>query len=374
MEVESDKKYMRLALKEAAKGLGRTSPNPCVGAVIVKDGRILATGYHKKAGTPHAERNAINSVGTTDAAKESLAGATIYVTLEPCSHTGRTPPCCDAIIEQKFSRVVIGMEDPNPLVNGGGIARLKQAGIEVECGILAEECRQLNRPFLKHIATGFPWTIMKAGVSLDGRLNYQLGESGWITGKESLRRVHQLRNEVDAIMVGCGTVLVDNPSLTTRLEQGGGRDAIRVVLDSFFRIPLDAKLYTQPSDAGTLVFCGEKADAEYRKKLEALGVIVQPLPLQQGVLPLREVLGELGKREICSVLVEGGGTLHGAMIREKLYDEAALFYAPLFAGSAGISLVEQLSIAGRENAPSLEKSAVEQLGDNWMVRSLFKKA
>ncbi len=364
--VESDKRYMRLALQEAAKGLGCTSPNPCVGAVIVKAGRILATGYHKKAGTPHAERNAIN------AAKEPLAGATIYVTLEPCSHTGRTPPCCDAIIEQQFSRVVIGMEDPNPLVNGGGIARLKQAGIEVECGILAKECRQLNRPFLKYIATGLPWTIMKAGVSLDGRLNYQLGQSGWITGKESLRRVHQLRNEVDAIMVGCGTVLVDNPSLTTRLEQGKGQDAIRVVLDSFLRIPLDAKIYTQPSDARALVFCGEDADIEYRKELEALGVIVQPLPLQKGSLPLKEVLVELGKREICSVLVEGGGTLHGAMLREKLYDEAALFYAPLFAGSAGISLVERLSVSGRENAPSLEESVVEQLGDNWLVRSLFK--
>ncbi len=365
--MDSDEKYLRLALQEAEKGLGRTSPNPCVGAVIVKDDRIIATGYHKKAGTPHAERNAIN------AATESLAGATLYVTLEPCSHTGRTPPCCDAIIEQKFARVVIGMADPNPLVNGGGIARLKQAGIEVRCGVVEDQCRWLNRPFLKYITTGLPWTLMKAGVSLDGRLNYQLGQNGWITGAASMRRVHELRDQVDAIMVGSGTVLVDNPSLTTRLEGGRGRDAQRIVLDSLLRISSDAKIFTQKSDASTLVFCGEEVSSSRCEKLESYGVTVIPLPLEQGVLPLTAVLAELGKREICSVLVEGGGTVHGAMLKEKLYDEAVLFYAPLFAGSAGVSLVEQFPVAGREEAPFLEGSTVEPLDNNWLVRGLFKK-
>ncbi len=365
--MENDEKYLRLALREAAKGVGRTSPNPCVGAVIVRGDRILATGYHRRAGLPHAEREAIA------AAKEPLAGATIYVTLEPCSHTGRTPPCCDAIIEHKFARVVIGMGDPNPLVNGNGIARLRQAGIEVRCGVLEEECRQLNRSFLKYIVTGRPWTIMKAGVSLDGRLNYQPGMSGWITGAESIRRVHRLRDEVDAIMVGSGTVLVDNPSLTTRLEDGSGQDAVRVVLDSTLRIPVDAAVYHLNSTAKTIVFCGDTVAAERSEGLEALGVEVVRLPLHGGRLPLQEVLVELGKRELCSVLMEGGGRLHGAMLNAGLYDEAALFYAPLFAGSAGVSLVEELSITGRENAPRLEGSVVEQLGDDWLVRSLFKK-
>ncbi len=366
--MDSDERYISLALKEAAKGLGRTSPNPCVGAVIVRDGRIIATGYHKKAGMPHAERNAIA------AAQEPLAGATIYVTLEPCSHSGRTPPCCDVIIEQRFARVVIGMEDPNPLVNGSGIARLRQAGIDVRCGVLAEECRQLNRPFLKHITTGRPWTIMKAGVSLDGRLNYQIGESGWITGAASLRRVHQLRDQVDAIMVGSGTVLVDNPALTTRLaEKEEGRDALRVVLDSTLRTPFDAKIYTLRSAAQTLVFCGKEADSQRRRALASSGVVVVPLSLQNGMLPLDEVLIRLGDRGVCSLLVEGGGKLHGAMMEKGLYDEAALFYAPLFAGTEGISLIEAFSVAGRDSAPYLEKSVVERLGEDWLVHGLFIK-
>ncbi len=363
--MDSDEKYISVALQEAAKGLGRTSPNPCVGAVIERDGRILATGYHKKAGMPHAERNAIA------AAKESLAGATIYVTLEPCSHTGRTPPCCEAIIEHRFARVVIGMEDPNPLVNGRGIARLRQAGIDVRCGVLVEECRRLNRPFIKHITTGRPWTIMKAGVSLDGRLNYQPGRGGWITGAASLRRVHELRDQVDAIMVGSGTVLVDNPALTTRLDEKEGRDALRIVLDSTLRIPADAKIYTLKSAVQTIVFCGENVALQHRQALASSGVIVVPLPLQDGRIPLDMVLDRLGERGICSLLVEGGGRLHGAMIEKGLYDEAALFYAPLFAGAAGVTLTGAFPVTDQNTAPRLQESVIEQLGDDWLVRGLF---
>lgn len=364
--MDNDEKYMALALREAAKGQGRTSPNPCVGAVIVRDGRILATGYHQKAGTPHAERNAIA------AAKESLRGATLYVTLEPCSHTGRTPPCCEAVIEHRFGRVVVGMADPNPLVNGKGLAWLRRAGIEVCCGVLESECRRLNRPFLKHITTGRPWTIMKAGVSLDGRLNYRKGESGWITGPESLRMVHTLRDQVDAIMVGSGTVLVDNPSLTTRLDGEGGHDPVRIVLDSTLRIPTDAKIYHLDSLAETIVFCGTDATVDRRRSLAALGVesIVVSLD-ESGKLVLGEVLDQLGKRQLCSVLVEGGSTLHGAMLRGNLYDEACLFYAPLFAGDGGVSLAGGLQVGGEKQALRLEKTVMEQFGADWMIRGEF---
>ncbi len=226
MTETQDERFMRMALKEAKKGLGRTSPNPCVGAVIVKHDRIIARGYHKKAGEAHAEIEAIRN------SAESVFGATIYVTLEPCNHTGKTPPCSQAILKHGFSRVVVGMTDPNPLVNGRGIELLRNRGIEVVSGILEQECKALNFPFLKHITQGIPWLIMKAGVSLDGRLNYQHDCSGWITGEKSAREVHRIRNEVDAILVGRKTVEIDNPSLTTRIECRPAKDPIRIILDT----------------------------------------------------------------------------------------------------------------------------------------------
>lgn len=360
--MEHDERFMTIAVQEAKKGLGRTSPNPCVGAVIVRDGRILATGYHKKAGTPHAERNAIA------AAKEPLRGATIYVTLEPCSHQGKTPPCCETLIENQFARVVVGMKDPNPLVDGRGLSLLQKAGVEVSCGVLEAECRELNQPFFKYISTGRPWTIMKAGVSLDGRLSYQRGESGWITGVESSLKVHELRDQVDAIMVGSGTVLADNPSLTTRLPEKDGRDPLRIILDSSLRIPHDAKIYHLNSAARTIVFCSENAAVQGSKSLSALGVEVVAVTSVNRVLVLEEILDQLGAREICSVLIEGGGMLHGAMLKEKLYDEVCLFYAPLFAGDRGVSLVRDLEIQARQWAPRLKNPVVESLGEDWMVR------
>ncbi|PIE60402.1 MAG: riboflavin biosynthesis protein RibD [Desulfobulbus propionicus] len=221
-----DEQYMQLAIEQAKKGRGRTSPNPAVGAVIVKDGVVIGKGYHKKAGTPHAEIHAIAD------AKESVEGATIYVTLEPCSHTGRTPPCTEAIIRNAFGRVVVGMEDPNPLVSGRGLEQLRAQGIHVRSRVLEHECRALNFPFLKHITTGLPWVIMKAGVSLDGRLAYERGKGGKVTGREVQQVVHGLRDQVDAILIGVETALIDDPSLTTRLENDDGQDPLRIVLDS----------------------------------------------------------------------------------------------------------------------------------------------
>ncbi len=214
---------------------------------------------------------------------------------------------------------------------------------------------------------------MKAGVSLDGRLSYQPGRGGWITGPTSLHRVHQLRDQVDAIMVGSGTVLVDNPALTTRLDEKEGRDALRVVLDSTLRTPLDAKIYTLNSAAQTILFCGEDAALQRRRALASSGVVVIPLPLQHGTIPLDMVLDRLGERGICSLLVEGGGRLHGAMMEKRLYDEAVLFYAPLFAGTEGVALTGAFPVTDRNAAPYLQDRVVEQLGDDWLVRGLFAR-
>lgn len=358
----SDEQFMRLALQEAKKGLGRTSPNPCVGAVIVRDGRIIAKGYHKKAGTPHAEVNAIRQ------ASEPVFGATLYVTLEPCNHTGKTPPCSRLICESGISRVVVGMTDPNPLVDGKGIDFLRSQGVDVASGILEKECEAINRPFIKYITERIPWVMMKAGVSLDGKLNYQHGQSGWITGEQSARAVHKMRDGVDAILVGRRTVEIDNPSLTTRLSRGRTKDPVRIIVDSQLSSPLSAQVYQVGSKtAPTWVF--HAADAPQLKIAQFLarGVQLYPIDRKGNGLDLSQLLGILGKKEICSVLVEGGARIHGAFLKEKLIDYAHLFYAPIFAGDNGVSLIEGYPVPGRLAAPRLDGVRYKRLGDDMLV-------
>ena len=353
---------MRMALKEARKGLGRTSPNPCVGAVIVKGDRVIAKGYHKKAGEPHAEINALRKAG------KEANGATVYVTLEPCNHTGRTPPCSQALVAAGIKRVVVGMEDPNPLVDGRGLTFLIDQKIEVLSGVLTEECRGINRPFLKYISTSMPWVVMKAGISLDGRITYRKGKSGWMTGAESLRKVHQLRDTTDAIMVGIGTITIDNPSLTTRLASRKGKDPVRVVLDSGLRIPVSAKVLHLHSNAATWIFCGPEADTKRKEELAAIGVIVRSVGRDStGGLDIREVLAALGSEGITSVVVEGGAKVHGSMLRNHLVDHVNLFYAPLFAGDDGIPVVQGLSVRNRDEAIHLAKIKYKRLGDDLMI-------
>ena len=361
MKEKQDKHFMRLALKEARKGLGRTSPNPCVGAVIVKSGVVIGKGYHKKAGTPHAEINAIRN------ASESVVDATIYVTLEPCNHTGKTPPCSRAIVDFGFSRVVIGMTDPNPLVNGGGIDFLKKNGIEVVSGVQERECEALNYPFIKQITQGIPWVIMKAGVSLDGRLNYQYGHGGWITGEQSAREVHKLRDKVDAILVGRKTVEIDNPSLTTRLTGTVSKDPIRIILDSDLSTSLSSKVYHLESQAPTWVVCAADAPKVKKDEFQDLGIKLIEIDRRGKGLDLRLLLKALGKESICSVLVEGGARLHGAFLREKLFDYVHLFYAPLFAGDDGVPLIEGYGVQGRHAAPRLEHVIHKRLGDDILI-------
>ncbi len=354
-----DEQFMTLAIEEARKGTGRTSPNPCVGAVIVKEGKVIAKGYHEKAGMAHAEIRAIEN------ADRSLKGATIYVTLEPCSHTGKTPPCCRALVENGFARVVIGMMDPNPLVNGRGFKYLRDHGVEVVSGVLAHQCEALNYPFIKHILSGLPWMIMKAGISLDGRLNYQHGKSGWITGEEVGLEVHKIRDSVDAIMVGSNTVKIDNPSLTTRLPgYPGAKDPIRIVVDSSLSLSPLAKIFHLQSKAPTWVICSMDVLQQQADKFLELGVKLIQVPVSANGLDLNTALLKLGRENVCSVLVEGGSALHGSLLREQLYDYAHLFYAPIFAGDDGVPLVSGISVTGKEGAPRIISPNRKQLGDD----------
>ncbi|MGR0481403.1 MAG: bifunctional diaminohydroxyphosphoribosylaminopyrimidine deaminase/5-amino-6-(5-phosphoribosylamino)uracil reductase RibD [Candidatus Electronema sp. V4] len=356
-----DLRFMRQALELAKKGLGRTAPNPCVGAVIVRDGQLVGSGWHRKVGTPHAEVHAIAEAGA------ACAGATLYVTLEPCNHTGRTPPCSRAVLAAGIARVVVGMADPNP-VAAGGAEFLRSQGIAVEMGILEEDCRQLNRPFIKHSSTGLPWVVLKAGMSLDGRISRRRGQGGPITGPESLRRTHELRDQLDAILIGSGTALIDNPSLTTRIENG--RDPLRVILDSQLRLPPEAKMLRQQSDAQAWIFCRTDACVEKQRRLESAGAVVHQVNADEnGRLDLKQVLRQIGKAGLSSVLVEGGAAVHGAFLRAGLADEACLFVAPCFIGENGTPLLSGTAPANL----LLSKMTAEKLGQDVLLRGLLRR-
>lgn len=359
--MEADERFMQLALAEAIKSEGRTSPNPLVGALIVRDGKVLAQGYHQRAGMPHAEIEAINKV------EEPLKGATMYVTLEPCSHTGKTPPCCEALVREGFERVVIGMEDPNPLVSGRGIAYLHNHGIKTRCGVLEQKCRAINYPFIKYITKGTPWTIMKAGLSLDGRLNYQRNQRGWITGEESSNEVHRIRDKVDAILVGYNTLQIDNPSLTTRCSGRESHDPVRIILDSTLRSDTARKVFHLASPAPTWVVCREGVDSVQKGKFRQVGAEVIEVGAGQGRIDLNLLLKILGSRGICSLLVEGGAGIHGSFLRERLYDYAYLFYAPIFAGDGGVGLLEQFTGKSREKVPEIVNPEFRRFGEDFLM-------
>lgn len=317
-----DEKYMRLALRLAGKAQGRTSPNPLVGAIVVKDNIVISRGYHQKAGGPHAEAIALKKAGA--AAK----GATLYVTLEPCSHTDkRTPPCCPLVIQSGVKRVVVAMIDPNPRVSGKGLRSLRKAGIEVETGVLEAEARTLNEAFIKHITTGLPFVTLKLAQTLDGKIATASGESKWITGEEARAEGRRLRGCHDAILVGINTVLADDPSLTTRIA--GGRDPIRVIVDTRARLPLHAKVLTQKSSARTVVAIGKGVSEQKIKKLQACGAEVLTVKTMQGRVDLRDLMQKLGKRDILSVLIEGGAEINASALKSGIVDKVVAFIAPL---------------------------------------------
>lgn len=319
-----DARFMAMALKLALRGKGRTRPNPLVGCVLVRQGRVIGTGFHKKPGTPHAEVLAIES------AQEDVRGSTLYVNLEPCAHYGRTPPCLDLILERRIGRVVVGTVDPNPLVNGRSIRALRAKGIDVTVGVLEAACRKINEVFFKSVQTGKPFVTLKAGVSLDGKIAAFTGLSKWITCEVSRKKAHRLRSEVDAILVGIGTVLQDNPLLTCRGIRGASQP-LRVVLDSALRIPLDAAVLRPGAE--TLVATTDRAPADKVAALRARGVQVELFsPDRTGRVPLGDLLRRLTKREIQHVLVEGGRDVFTTVLEEGEGDRLLLFVAPILLG------------------------------------------
>nr|WP_282580209.1 bifunctional diaminohydroxyphosphoribosylaminopyrimidine deaminase/5-amino-6-(5-phosphoribosylamino)uracil reductase RibD [Natroniella sulfidigena] len=351
---------MKVALNLAKKAVGRTSPNPLVGAVIVKDGEIIGTGYHHYAGSLHAEVNVLKKVD------QEAKGATMYVTLEPCSHYGKTPPCAKFIIESGIKKVVIAMQDPNPKVAGKGIEMLKAAGVETEVGLLKEEAAQLNEDYIKYMETNTPFVILKNAMTLDGRIATKKGDSKWITGEESREFVHRLRDRVDGILVGIGTVLADNPRLTTRLPEGG-EDPARIVLDEELKIPLDAKLVTQNSSAPTIIATTKKADQSKKIKLQEAGVEIIEVETENRV-DLEELLKELGNREIISVLVEGGSQVNTSFLEAELVDKLYYFIAPkIIGGKDAVPVVAGTGVDKIKAGISIEESKIKRSGDDFLI-------
>ncbi len=318
-----DEQWMKRALRLAEKGRGRTSPNPMVGAILVKDGKVVGEGYHTKAGEAHAEIVALQKAG------EEAKGAILYLNLEPCTHYGKTPPCAPQVIEAGVKRVVIGMKDPNPMVKGKGIEILRGAGLDVGVGILEKDCRRLNEAFCKYILKKEPFVILKVAATLDGKIAARNGDSKWISGEASRRFVHKLRNQVEGVLVGIGTVLKDDPLLTARIR--GGRDPYRIVLDSRLKIPEEAKVIgTTPSKA--IIASTELAPKEKIEKFEKRGVRVFILDSKEGRVNLKSCLSKLGEIGVMTLLVEGGSQVNGSFLDEGLIDKLLLFLSPRLVG------------------------------------------
>jgi diaminohydroxyphosphoribosylaminopyrimidine deaminase/5-amino-6-(5-phosphoribosylamino)uracil reductase len=359
---KTDARFMRDALREARKGLGRTSPNPAVGAVVVKNGQIIARGYHKKAGLPHAEVAALAKLGG------NAPGCTIYITLEPCNHHGRTPPCSEAVLKSGVSRVVVGMKDPNPDVLGGGCEFLTKNGIEVKTGVLETECRHLNEAFLKYVLTGRPFVIAKSAITLDGWTGTATGHSKWITNEKSRQFVHRLRGQVDAVMVGVGTVLADDPQLTTRIKRGRGRDPLRIVLDTHLRTPLDAKIVNHDSSASTLMVVGAHVPAEALERYNKKGVQTLECPIRDGRIDLPVLMGILAEKSVTSILLEGGSSVTGSMLRERLVDKYYIFEAlKILGGGDGIPMVAGNGPKKMDQSLILKNVQVRRFGEDILV-------
>ncbi len=361
-----DEDYMREALRIARYAEGRTSPNPLVGAVIVRDGRIIAEGWHRKAGTPHAEIHALRMAG------DLARGATLYVTLEPCSHYGRTGPCAKAVAEAGIARVVVAMQDPNPKVAGRGMEMLRAAGVEVCCGVLAAEAARLNEVFLHWITTGLPFVALKTAMTLDGKIATHTGDSQWITGEASRLRVHELRDRYDAILVGIGTVLHDDPSLTTRLPDRQGKHPLRIVLDSMARTLRTAKLLTDGA-APTLIAVTARAPQERVAALRQAGAEV--LVCGEGPrVDARALLKALGEREISSVFVEGGGRVNASLLAAGFVDKVYAFVAPkLVGGRDALTPVEGTGAERLSDAVTLTGLEAETVGEDVLLTGYVRK-
>ncbi|MDP4158695.1 MAG: bifunctional diaminohydroxyphosphoribosylaminopyrimidine deaminase/5-amino-6-(5-phosphoribosylamino)uracil reductase RibD [Bacillota bacterium] len=341
----NDEKFMRRALELAVRARGRTSPNPLVGCVIVKDEQIVGEGYHLKAGTPHAEVHALAAAG------DQAYGATAYVTLEPCSHFGRTPPCADALIAAKIQRVVVSMEDPNPLVAGQGINRLRNAGIQVDVGLLAKEASVINEVFIKAITTGLPFVVYKTAMTLDGKIATETGDSRWVSNEMSRHYVHQLRDHYDVILVGSETVIQDNPALTCRLP--GGKDPIRLIVDGQLRISENAQILTASTESSCIIATTQSASAEKVARFRLYDKVEIWQYDSPRHVPLEKLFRDLVDRGMTSVLLEGGGGLAGSLIQNRLVDKVEFFIAPKIVGGNGPSPLSGLHVKCMSDAQAL---------------------
>lgn len=363
-----EEEYMRLAIRLAKKARGRTSPNPLVGALVVKEGEVVGKGFHQKAGAPHAEINALN-----DAGKKARRGE-LYINLEPCNHYGRTPPCAKTIIDSGIKRVFVGMEDPNEVVAGRGIRCLQDNGIYVQTGILREECQRLNEAYLKYITEKKPFVILKSAASLDGKIATRIGDSRWITNEKSRAFLHRLRDEVDGILVGIGTIMADNPELTTRLNSRKGKDPVRIVVDSKLRIMLRAKVLMPESEAGTIIATTELAPKEKIKKLEELGAKVLIVGSKNNRVDLTELMYELGKLEITSLLIEGGAEINASSLDSGIVDKVLFFYAPkIIGGTDVLGMVGGEGVEKLDDAINLKDLRVKRFGDDILVEGYVDK-
>lgn len=371
VEPTTDERFMDEAMELARKGWGHTSPNPMVGAVVVRDGEAVGRGYHEAVGGPHAEVNALADAG------ERARGATLYVNLEPCNHQGRTPPCTRAIREAGIARVVVAMADPNRNVAGGGNAVLRSSGIEVVVGVREAEARRLNEIFVKFVTTQQPFVILKCASTLDGRIATRTGDSRWVTGETARARVHDLRHGADAIMVGIGTVISDNPRLTTRLSDGRkGLDPVRIILDSKLSIPEDARVLERgASEADTILVTGDAVSAAKRKVLRSRGVKVLEAPLRDGGIHLNSLMNRLGYIGISSLLVEGGSRVIASVLRSRIVDKILFFYAPkILGGSDGFPICEGTGPDYMRQCVPIRDMTVHPCDEDFLVEGYIDKS
>ncbi|MDO4300168.1 MAG: bifunctional diaminohydroxyphosphoribosylaminopyrimidine deaminase/5-amino-6-(5-phosphoribosylamino)uracil reductase RibD [Clostridia bacterium] len=352
--------YMERAIELAKKGAGFVSPNPMVGAVIVKDGRIIGEGFHEKYGSNHAEVNAFLN------ASEDVEGAEMYVTLEPCSHYGNTPPCAKAIVEHKIKKVYIGSLDTNPKVAGKGVEILKNGGVEVEVGIMEKECKAINPIFFKYIETGIPYVVMKSAMTLDGKISAYTGDSKWVTNEKSRYMVQELRHKLKAIMVGINTVITDNPKLTCRIENG--INPIRIIVDSKLQIPLDAKVLKLKNKDRCIIAAAKGCDICKKSELQSMGAEIIETPSINNRVDLKYLMTKLGEMKIDSILLEGGGTLNFSMLQNNLVDKALFFIAPkIIGGDQSKTPVEGKGIAFMDDAIKLHNIEVKNIENDILI-------
>ena len=362
---KTDQKYMKRALTLARKGLGRTAPNPAVGCVIVKNGNIVGEGWHKMAGGHHAEVHALNMAG------DDARGADVYVTLEPCCHTGKTPPCSDALIKAGVRRVVAAMGDPNPQVNGGGLAALERAGIKTHCGLMETEARALNRGFIKQVSTGLPFVTFKCAMTLDGKIATVTGESRWISCEDSRKYVHRMRAQCDAVMVGIDTIIADNPQLTVRHVKG--KDPLRIIVDTRLRTPLSVGILNDRM-SGNAIIATTEANPRLHRRYQQSGASVLVCGMINDKVDLHDLWRQLGARGIQSILLEGGSRLAGEALKHGLIDECVFFYAPKVIGSDGFSPLAITGFTSMEQAISFADLEVQRIGTDIVITARPEKS